>query len=286
MTLLPAVLPTGAGGLIRFTTVGGGVHDGDTVSSGSHDVLASLGFNSGDSFIGGSGDGANPLIEFEGSYDGGDTWQHIVGLVPNGDTSTSEVQSVAGEATIFDMGAPFNITVQYRCRNIVVIAGDTYVSAWSDPASCMVPSRYWWMVPPANPAMALQLFRVSSTNTTTTGDTVAPANATPSIIIDEVELQGRFQCFGRPNAVVVHGDTLAQEFFLSLYMREEADFQQLREIRAFKQAVVLKSDMSGDAYWMTLGSSMPASILSEQGRFSRPKRGVSIQCIPADPVVV
>lgn len=248
-----------------------------------------------------SGGTASPNIEFQASYDGGNTWNDILGLVPGGSAPTSLVTPTSGSAEIYDMGAPFNVAVQYRCRNIAVSGGETFVSAWSTVLSHLigadeltnVDSLYWWMVSPSDPSMAIQLKRIRSTVATSsasTSDTAVtmpamPAGLSASLIIDEPEQQGRFNGFGRPDAIVIHGDIWDEEFVLNVYFDGEAEFQAFRAIRNLQQPVLLKSDMSGDLYWVTLGGARPAAILSESNRQADPKRGLSIQCIPAAPVL-
>jgi hypothetical protein len=112
-----------------------------------------------------------------------------------------------------------------------------------------------------------------------------PAGLSGSLIIDEPEQQGRFNGFGRKNAVVIHGDLWSEEFVLNAYFDSDTDFQAFRAIRALQAPVLLKSDMLGDLYWVTLGGARPTAILSESDRRLNPKRGMSIQCIPADPVL-
>lgn len=153
-------------------------------------------------------------------------------------------------------------------------------------------SIYWWLVPPSNPAMAIQLHRLRSTVTTSTStsDTsvtmpAIPAGISASLIVDEPEQQGRFNGFGKSTALVVHDQIWAEEFVLNVYFEDEAEFQAFRAIRTLQEVVLLKSDMSGDTYWVNFGSARPTAILSESERQSDPKRGLSIQCIPADPVL-
>lgn len=222
------------------------------------------------------------LAQFQVSTDG-ETWSDIV------NSFTPLADALAG---IYDLSGPFNVELYYQAR--LLSAVDQFeVTPWSNVVdSLVVPSLYWWMVP-SDPAMSIQLKRIRSTVTTnaSTSDTAVtmpaiPAGLSASLIVDEPEQQGRFNGFGRKNAVVVHGDLWSEEFVLNIYFDGEADFQAFRAIRNLQEVVLLKSDMSGDTYWVSLGSARPTAILSESERQSDPKRGLSIQCIPADPALV
>lgn len=151
-------------------------------------------------------------------------------------------------------------------------------------------SLYWWIVPPSNPAMALQLRRLRSTVASGSSSSSVtmpsiPGGMSASLITDEPEQQGRFNGFGRKSALVVHGDIWDEEFVLSVYFEDPADFQSFRAIRALQEVVLLKSDMEGSLYWVSLGASRPTAILSEAERHLDPKRAVTFACIPADPVL-
>lgn len=153
-------------------------------------------------------------------------------------------------------------------------------------------SIYWWLVPPTNPAMAIQLRRLRSTVATSasSSDTsvtmpALPPGVSASLISDEPEQQGRFNGFGKSTAMVVHSDIWAEEFVLNIYFEDEAEYQAFRAIRNLQEVVLLKSDMSGDLFWVNFGSAKPTAILSESSRQVDPKRGLSIDCIPADPVL-
>ncbi len=105
-----------------------------------------------------------------------------------------------------------------------------------------------------------------------------------SLVRDEPEVQGIFRPLGRKTAVVVRGDMLAEEFDLSLmfYADGDAGWQAFNALRQRRSVVMLRGDMPGDLWYVTLGSARPMTLSRTSGRISQPVRGVVVHCTPAD----
>ena len=79
----------------------------------------------------GTGGTANPNVRFQADYTGEGDWNDILGYVEGETPATALVNPVSHIASVYDMGAPFNIPLYYRARNEAVSGGETYISAWS-----------------------------------------------------------------------------------------------------------------------------------------------------------
>jgi hypothetical protein len=205
-------------------------------------------------------------------------------------------------ASDYDLSVPFNVPVWYRVRTLMTINGfsasginypaQQYTSPWSNTVE-VTPgptSNRWWVIPPSDPTAAMALYRLRATGAAGSGTSLqtpaqppSPQGLTTSIAFDEQEQLGIFRGFGRKTAIVVHGDIWAPEFDLSLYFESDAEFDAFQAIRDLQDGVLLKSDMDGSYYWVTLGPDFNRGILRETGRMSNPKSGLTVHCTPTDP---
>ena len=92
-----------------------------------------------------------------------------------------------------------------------------------------------------------------------------------------------FRPFGKSTASFIHGDLWADEFDLALYFENSEDFANFKAIRELQGEVLLKSDMEGNEYWVTMGPDFNAGVLRETGRQTNPIRTVYVHCAPTDP---
>lgn len=218
--------------------------------------------------------GATLFSEFQVSLDSGATWADVLG--------GRAVQVVAHDSSVYDQGSPFNVGLQYRVRNIAVVSGQKHYSSWSNVVTIGgVPSKNWWLIAPSDLTASMMLHRIRPTVASSAAPTVPPGLAA-SLVVDKPELQGVFRPFGKTTATIVHGKIQAEEFDVALYFGATAEFDAFNEIRELQQVVLLKSDMEGSVYWVTLGASRAAAIISEGQRQVAPKRGLSVHCYPAD----
>lgn len=217
--------------------------------------------------------------QYQVSLDGGATWNDILA-----DFVPAQTLATTGQtSTVYDTGSAFNVGLSYRVRNILTTLSQTYYSAWSNVVTIASPgnaSTAWWLVDPANLPSAMQLHRLLTTDTSAT-----PSALSPSIVIDEPERQGIFRPFGKSTATVVHGDMWAEEFDLDLYFKTPTEWANFKAIREKQRIVLLKSDMEGATYWVTLGPARPAGIMHKADRQINPARGLTIHCTPTDPFV-
>lgn len=223
-------------------------------------------------------------LDFQADYVGNGSWQDIL---------TDFVGIVTGVSTTYDFGAPFNLALRYRVRAVALISGQGYVSAWSNVVILPggVASSSWWIVPPTSLFSSMALARLPSSGAGSTTNVASPtAPAMPgqvgaSIIIDEWEQQGVFRTFGKATATIVHGDIWNDEFDLDLFFSSAANFARFKAIRTLQGVVLVKSDMEGSIYWVTLGPDLNPGIMRETGRQSNPKRGLTVHCTPTDPYI-
>lgn len=211
--------------------------------------------------------------QFQADYGDGNGFQDIL----------DDLATITNQASVvYDRGGPFNIPIAYRVRSYVPsFNGQPYASLWSNTVSGLtVPSTNWWIVPPTKLNSSLKLHRLPSSSTS-----AMPSGLSASIVIDEPEQQGVFRPFGKSTAVVIHGDMWAEEFDLDLYFETPAEWAAFKAIREMQSVVLLKSDMEGTRYWVTLGPSRPAGIASRSARQVAPTRGLSIHCTPTDPFI-
>jgi len=105
-----------------------------------------------------------------------------------------------------------------------------------------------------------------------------------SIVRDEPEVQGILRPFGRSTAMVIRGDMLAVEFDLALQFYGDADasWKAFKSLRERQHTVMLRGDMTGDLWYVALGSARPMTLLRTSGRISQPVRGVVVHCTPVD----
>jgi hypothetical protein len=195
-------------------------------------------------------------------------------------------------ATGYDLSSPFNTPVTYRAR--LIYPGGLY-SAWTVTFNIVtVPSIYWWVIPPSSPLLAVQLFRLASSSSSSSGNDTKfspttpamPGNLISSLTVDELEQLGTFHPFGKATATVVHGDIWSGEFDLSVYFQSTAAWNAFRTIRELQDVVLLKSDMEGDIYWVTMGGDLAPGIAGRSGRQQNPTRGLTVHCTPTDPPIL
>lgn len=214
--------------------------------------------------------------QYQGDYTGSGDWVDLlcdlvaVTVIGSGD-QTSEC---------YDLAAPFNVPLAYRVRSFVPdIAGQPYASGWSDVVDITdVPSTNWWIVAPTMLDSSQMLHRLPSS-----ASSAQPSGLSSSIVVDEPEQLGIFRPFGKKTATVIHGDMWAEEFDLDLYFLTPLEWANFKAIRELATVVLVKSDMEGAYYWMTLGPSRPAGISKRSGRQQSPTRGLTIHCTPTDP---
>jgi hypothetical protein len=241
------------------------------------------------------------LSEWQADYIGDGSWVDCVPLDPLGVALMDP--GVGTSHQTFDMSAAFNVPIAYRVRNLVGLSAfsasgvnypaQTLVSDWSTVVDVAeVPSGQWWIVPPSDPTLSLGLHRLHSTSATSSNSGLTSPVTPPTprgggvqttIAIDEQEQMGVFRSFGRSVATVVHGDIWDPEFDLSLYFENPEEFSLFKTIRGMQEVVLVKSDMEGALYWVTLGTDLNRGIFQETGRRITPTSGLTIHCIPADP---
>jgi hypothetical protein len=241
--------------------------------------------------------GAPIVVEYQADYSGGlGEWQDVLTTVVNPPTV-----SAGGHLTNtdYDMGSPFNITAEYRCRTAVRSAFSTggisyppqvVISPWSNTVVVSeVPSDYWWIVPTTNPLLAMQIARLRSTGGVAAGTSLQSPTAPPTpqglsvtIAFDKQEQMGVFRGFGTSTAKVVHGDIWAPEFDASIYLRSSEEYGNLDAIRNLKVTVLMKSDMEGSVFSVAIGPDFNAGIFQQSGRRVKPTRGVTVHCTPVD----
>lgn len=197
-----------------------------------------------------------------------------------------------GAATVYDLGAPFNVAISYRVRAAGVITGNQEVTAWSTTATMAAPgvqSKNWWVVVPTALGTSVQISRLPATasSSSSSGQTITQppmpgTGLTASLAVEEWEQQGVFRGFGRSNAVVVHGDIWNPEFDLAVYFLDPASFNSFSDIRETQEVVLLKSDMEGSIYWVTFGPDFNPGIVRETQRHKAPKRSLVVHCTPTD----
>jgi hypothetical protein len=197
------------------------------------------------------------------------------------------------EISMYDLGAPFNVPLYYQCRTFYIDLSYTpsqfIFSDWSNIVEAVVPSTNWWIVPWQTPNGALQLHRLPSSGAGTSNNETAtptspamPSSMVASILIDEWEQMGVFRPFGKATATIVHGDIWNDEFDLDLYFLNTDEWTKFKAIRNLQQVVLIKSDMEGSIYWVTLGPDLNPGIVSRASRQVNPTRGLTIHCTPTD----
>jgi hypothetical protein len=160
-----------------------------------------------------------------------------------------------------------------------------------------VVSKQWWVVDALyavglvtrddmGPA-AQGILRVLGQSSSSAAASTSPIATTPgqsaaSIIIDKAMQQGVSRAFGRATAQVRYGDLWAEEFDLGMYFATDADFEDFNTIRERAVTLLLKSDMLGKTYWVSLGGERPDTILRAGDRQENPRHGLSMHCTPVD----
>jgi hypothetical protein len=100
------------------------------------------------------------------------------------------------------------------------------------------------------------------------------ASASPSsggdgtIVFDRDEDQGAFNPFGRPDTVVVHGDLRAERFSLTMVFIGDAAWQAFDTIRSLQQVVAVRSEITNNVYFMTMGGTRSVIVL--RGDYNEP----------------
>jgi hypothetical protein len=181
------------------------------------------------------------------------------------------------QASINDLRAPFNVLRYYRSRTLGTFQSQPVTSAWSPVVSTTLVLANWWISVPGQPSYGLALHRVRS---------IAGSSAMGipvSLKIDKPQDQGRFNAFGRPNAVIVYGDMRSQEFDLAVVFLTQAEFNAFEAIRNLQTTVLLQSDMNGESYYVALGATRPVNILRASDR-TKPTgaKELVIHCTPVD----
>jgi hypothetical protein len=223
--------------------------------------------------------------EYQGAYNSSGEFADVLG--------GNAVYGTSLASDVYDLGAPFNVPLAYQCRTFYQAGAQIYFSDWSNVVELAgIPSIFWWVVPPTALGSSLQLFRLassssgSSTGTTFTPTTPAmPGSLVASIIVDDPEQMGIFRPFGKSTAIIVHGDIWGDEFDLDLYFESSQQWQAFKTIRDLQQVVLIKSDMEGTLYWVTLGGDLAPGIASRADRQKNPTRGLTVHCTPTDPYI-
>lgn len=220
---------------------------------------------------------------FQGDYVGDGSWLDLIGGLG---TVTD------GGCITWDLGCPFNAPLSYRVRGAGTIGGEQYVTAWSETATLPeIPSYQWATIAPTNLAGSMELHRLPSSASSPTDEIASPTTpAMPgsmaaSFISDEWEQMGVFHPFGKSTATIVHGDIWESDFSLDLFFMNPTEWNAFRAIRELQKVVLIKSDMEGTVYWVTLGPDLNPGILSEVERQRSPSRGLTVACTPTDPYV-
>lgn len=219
--------------------------------------------------------------EYQAFYPGTEGFADILGGNPVFGTQTA--------SSVFDVGAPFNVPIQYQGRTFFLSGGQIFFSQWSNIVTVQVQSNNWWVVPPGDLGNSMLLHRLPSSGSASSSGAASPTSpAVPgslvaSVIIDEWEQMGVFRPFGKSTATIIHGDIWNDEFDLDLYFESSAEWVNFVQIRELKEAVLIKSDMEGSFYWVTLGPDLNPGIVSQADRQFNPTRGLTIHCTPTDP---
>lgn len=217
---------------------------------------------------------------FQADYVGDGSWTDCI----------CGIQTVTSKTCVmYDLGVPYNIPAAYRVRGVGYIGEQQYVTSWSNTVNISeIPSSYWAIVAPTNLDGSMQFYRLPSSGAgATTGvasptTPAMPGSMVASLIIDEWEQLGTFRPFGKSTATMVHGDIWNPEFDLDCFFSSPAQWTTFRAVRGLQQVVLMKSDMEGSYYWVTLGPDLNPGIMSEADRQSDPKRGLTIHCTPTD----
>lgn len=213
--------------------------------------------------VGGIVGASNAEVQY--SYDGV-TWADL--------RFGAAVTLVSQSGQVIDYETPYNKVASYRARITSVSGTQTLTSAWSSVATITIPSLQWGIVDPVTPTRGMLLTRVDS------GGGTVPPGTTAALVIDRNKRQGIFRGMGSSVAIVINGDLWADEFDITLFFDSEALWQTFDKIRSNSSTVLLKSDMTGHVYYMSLGASRPASTVSESGRQSNPRKGLTMHCTP------
>jgi hypothetical protein len=206
------------------------------------------------------------IAEVQRSIDGV-TWTDVR------NTLSASVGTNPETVSIIDYECPDNLSVQYRAR--VLSGGNASItSAWSNVQTVTLPATKWWILDPTTPSTAMSVYRVQSSS--------SAVNGKASIQLDRTDVQGISRPLGRSTAIVEHGDLWDEEFDLLMQFMDSASFQAFDALRSQQITVMLKSDMEGSVYYVSLGPDRPAVILSGSDRRTSPMRQVSIHCTPVD----
>lgn len=207
-------------------------------------------------------------IEFRYSDDL-ETWADV----RDGQSVVVDVSS--GQATLVDNEAPFGIPRYYWARELGVFGGQPVASTWAGPQSVTLLTDRWWMLDPLNPETAFGFYRAQGGAGTSIG-----RNGQTSIQVDQRDVQGRFNTLGSSTYTVVHGDLLDEEFDLTLLFLDSESWEAFNALRATRVTVLIKSDMEGARYYMSLGENRPRAILSAADRAKNPIAQVTVHCSP------
>ena len=134
------------------------------------------------------------------------------------------------------------------------VTSQVVASTWSTVRTVTLPNTKFWIGNPLTPSSFIPLARGNTSSSSMSGA------GTASITIQQVEVQGQFKCFGRPNYVTVHSTLMNEEFTLTLNFFTTALYQAFLALRAQKTVLLVQSDMPGEQYYVTLGPTRPMSI--------------------------
>lgn len=188
----------------------------------------------------------------------------------------------AQEVTIDDYEAAPDVEYTYVATVGSIVNGAQLESAPSNPTSPVeVPTAgTWWCFDPTDPTTAFRFNRSVS-------QTVFRGGGTASIELDENERMGVFWPLGdggdEPgNYTVRHGDTLKEEFDLTMTFFDTASWEKFQTLWAKKVTVCIKSDMESAIYYVSFGPARPRVIMSSSERSSAagPISQVLVHCYP------
>jgi hypothetical protein len=192
--------------------------------------------------------------------------------------------SVQQGVSAIDYESPFNQPRYYRARAQGLFSGQPVYSNWSPVTSTTLASNRYWFVDPLNPGLdgngfpgAIPIYRTSSR----TGSTASGVRLSHEV--QQIEQQGQYPVFGRPNAVLVRGDMYSENFDMATWFGSLADWENFDRLRLRRVTLCMRSDLPGKIHYAAIGSSRPRDIYSGVSR-NKPDSisEAIIQCIPQD----
>lgn len=185
-------------------------------------------------------------------------------------------------AQTFDAEAPFGVPLYYRARLSGTISSQLVSGPWSFTATTFLTSKQWWLqVRDLDLTYSLALHRAAPATTAS-----SPGFPTPSQEFDETEEQGIFWPPGSDTAIVVRGAVRKEAFILTMTFDGADEYAQFVKIRQAQKTVVLRSDMPGQRYYVSLGADRPALLAHAADRIVNPLWQVAIACTPVDSELV